>query len=83
MLNAALDGSLSSGEFRIDPNFGFRVPVAVPGVDALILNPRETWADQAAYDATAEKLVQLFVDNFAQFSSHVDEGVRQAAPKAA
>jgi len=83
LLNAALDGSLNNAEFRIDPNFGFKVPVAVPGVESQILNPRDTWADKAAYDATASKLVQLFIDNFSQFEDHVDEGVRQAAPKAA
>ena len=33
LLNAALDGSLNNVEFRKDPNFGFEVPVAVPGVD--------------------------------------------------
>ena len=83
LLNAALDGSLNDAEFRIDPNFGFKVPVAVPGVDAKILNPRETWADKDAYDATARKLVAQFIENFAQFEEHVDEGVRQSAPKAA
>ena len=34
LLNAALDGSLKNAEFRKDPNFGFDVPVAVPGVDS-------------------------------------------------
>jgi phosphoenolpyruvate carboxykinase (ATP) len=80
LLNAALDGSLKDAEFRRDPNFGFDVPVAVPGVDAAILDPRSTWADPAEYDATAAKLVDLFVDNFAQFEAHVEDGVRQAAP---
>ena len=83
LLNAALDGSLKSAEFRIDPNFGFQVPVAVPGIDSRILDPRETWADKAAYDATARKLVGQFIDNFAQFEDSVDAGVREAAPKAA
>ncbi len=83
LLNAALDGSLNKATFRRDVNFGFDVPVSVPGVDDKILDPRSTWADQAAYDTTAKKLVQQFIDNFAQFSEHVDEGVRQAAPKAA
>ncbi len=83
LLNAALDGSLKTAEFRTDPNFGFQVPVTVPGVEAQILNPRETWADKAAYDAKAQVLVKLFIDNFAQFEAHVDQGVRQAAPKAA
>jgi phosphoenolpyruvate carboxykinase (ATP) len=83
LLNAALDGSLNNAEFRTDPNFGFKVPVAVPGVDPSILDPRGTWADKDAYDQTARKLVQQFIDNFAQFEAHVDEGVRQSAPKAA
>ncbi len=83
LLNAALDGSLNDSEFRRDPNFGFEFPVTVSGVDSKILDPREAWADKAEYDATAQKLVTLFVDNFAQFADHVDEGVRQAAPRQA
>ena len=80
LLNAALDGSLSAGAFRIDPHFGFKVPVAAAGVDSAILDPRSTWADGAAYDATARKLAQQFIDNFAQFTDYVDEGVRNAGP---
>ena len=83
LLNAALDGSLNSASFRVDPNFGFEVPVAVAGVDGNILDPRATWADKAAYDETAAKLVKQFVDNFAQFEAHVDASVRQAALTAA
>ena len=74
LLNAALDGSLDNAEFRKDPNFGFDVPVSVPGVDSAILDPRDTWADKAEYDATAAKLVDLFIDNFAKFADHVDAG---------
>ena len=83
LLNAALDGSLNSAEFRTDPNFGFKVPVAVAGVDSTILDPRETWADKAAYDATAQKLVGLFIENFSEFADHVDQSVLESAPKAA
>ena len=53
---------------------------ALPGCTAL-LEPRSTWADPEEYDRTAAKLVDLFVENFAQFADQVDEGVRQAAPK--
>lgn len=81
LLNAALDGSLKNVEFRRDPNFSFEVPVSVPGVDQSILDPRGTWSNPAEYDAMAAKLVDLFVENFAQFADQVDEGVRQAAPK--
>ena len=82
LLNAAMDGSLNGAEFRTDPNFGFEVPVAVPGVDTAILDPRATWSDPKAYDGAAAKLVDQFVANFAQFENAVDEGVRRAAPRA-
>lgn len=81
LLNAALDGSLNDAQFRRDPNFGFLVPVAVPGVDAAMLDPRETWADKVEYDSTAARLVDQFVANFAQFLDHVDAGVRASAPQ--
>ena len=83
LLNAALDGSLARAEFRTDPIFGLKVPVSVPGVDSKILDPRSTWSDSAAYDATAKKLADQFVANFAQFADHVDAGVREAAPRVA
>ena len=80
LLTAALNGELKKAEFRTDANFGFQVPVAVPGVDATILDPRSTWADGAAYDAQAKKLVTMFINNFAKFEDHVDSKVRDAAP---
>jgi phosphoenolpyruvate carboxykinase (ATP) len=83
LLNAALDGSLNNADFRTDDNFGFEVPVAVPGVNDGILDPRSTWSDTGAYDETAQKLVQLFIENFEQFAEHVDENVREAAPSLA
>ena len=83
LLNAALDGSLNNAEFRKDPNFGFEVPVDGAGRRHASCSIRaSTWADPAEYDAMAAKLVDLFVDNFAQFADQVDEGVRQAAPQA-
>jgi len=83
LLNAALDGSLNTAQFHKDPNFGFDVPIAVPGVDSRLLDPRGAWADTTAYDRTAQDLVGKFIANFEQFADHVDESVRQAAPVAA
>ena len=83
LLNAALDGSLKNAEFRKDPFFGFAVPVSVPGVDAGILDPRSAWPSPDQYDEKARHLVKMFVENFAQFEDHVEQGVREAAPKAA
>jgi phosphoenolpyruvate carboxykinase (ATP) len=79
LLSAALDGSLGTVEFRRDPNFGFEVPVAVPGVDTALLDPRNTWADKAAYDAQAAKLVDMFSKNFAQYVPFINDDVKAAA----
>ena len=79
LLTAALDGSLNGAEFRKDPNFGFEVPVSVPGVSDVLLDPRRTWEDGAEYDAQARKLVQMFSDNFAQYIDKVDAQVKSAA----
>jgi phosphoenolpyruvate carboxykinase (ATP) len=79
LLTAALDGSLKGAAFRRDPNFGFEVPVTVPGVDPALLDPRRTWADAAAYDRQAAKLVQMFADNFGQYVPFIDAEVKAAA----
>jgi len=83
LLTAALNGTLNEGEFRVDPNFGFEVPASCPGVSDVLLNPRQTWEDADAYDKQAADLVQMFIDNFAQYEPHVGDEVKAAAPKAA
>ncbi|MBV7397380.1 phosphoenolpyruvate carboxykinase [Mameliella sediminis] len=79
LLHAALEGKLANAEFRKDPNFGFEVPVSVEGVPELLLDPRKTWDDKAAYDAQAQKLVQMFADNFEQYVPYIDDDVKAVA----
>ncbi|OYX23133.1 MAG: phosphoenolpyruvate carboxykinase (ATP), partial [Rhodobacterales bacterium 32-66-7] len=79
LLAAALDGSLGKARFRKDPVFGFDVPVSVSGMDSALLDPRGTWADPAAYDLQAKRLVAMFQDNFAQYVPFIDADVRAAA----
>ena len=50
-----------------DPVFGFDVVTECPGVPSAILQPRDTWADKTAYDATAKKLAGLFIENFRKY----------------
>jgi phosphoenolpyruvate carboxykinase (ATP) len=83
LLDAALSGNLKKAEFRQDPIFGLHVPIALPGVDPKILDPRAGWADKAAYDRAAVALADRFRANFLQFQLHVDERVRAAAPPGA
>ena len=81
LLSAALDGSLARAPMRTDPIFGFEVPTKVNGVDDAILSPRGTWAKPADYDAQADKLASMFVENFAKFEGHVSDEIKAAAPK--
>ena len=80
LLDAALSGALKGQPMRADPIFGFQVPTALAGVDAKILNPRDTWADKAAYDTQARALSDMFNKNFSKFEAHVDADVKAAAP---
>jgi phosphoenolpyruvate carboxykinase (ATP) len=82
LLSGALNGSLSRARFAADPVFGFEVPVAVPGIDSRVLNPRSTWSDGAAYDRQAARLAQMFVKNFEKFGdARIDPDVKKAAPR--
>ncbi len=83
LLRAALDGSLAQVEFERDPFFGLMIPKSVPGIPSGVLNPREAWADKAAYDAAARHLVGLFEKNFETFAGAVDDSVKAAAIRAA
>ncbi|MCO6450874.1 MAG: phosphoenolpyruvate carboxykinase [Caldilineales bacterium] len=80
MITAALNGELDNVETAADPNFGVHIPVQVPGVPAEVLNPRNTWADGAAYDEQARKLATMFRENFKQYENEVSEVVRAAGP---
>jgi phosphoenolpyruvate carboxykinase (ATP) len=79
LLRAALDGELDQVEYRMDPIFGFEVPVEVPGVDSSLLDPRSTWSDPDAYDEKARYLATRFQENFQKFGA--DENIVQAGPR--
>ncbi|MEY2784445.1 MAG: hypothetical protein RL277_649 [Planctomycetota bacterium] len=66
LLNAALRGDLDEGkvQYEMHPILNLKMPTSCPGVDARILNPRNTWSDKAAYDAAATKLRDMFRKNF-------------------
>lgn len=66
LLDAALAGDLhkDGAEYDVHPIFNLKMPKSCPGVDAKILDPRNTWSDKSAYDAQAQKLAQMFRDQF-------------------
>ncbi len=83
LLASALDGSLARVKFRREPFFGLSIPEAVPDIPADVLDPRQAWADKAAYDRTAKELVARFEKNFAGFEAGVGDEVKAVALRAA
>ena len=56
------------------------MPTECPNVPSEVLEPRNTWVDKDAYDLSAKKLAQMFVDNFKKFEN-ISSEIRLAGPK--
>jgi phosphoenolpyruvate carboxykinase (ATP) len=80
MIRAVLSGELKSAPTEVDPIFGLTIPKTCEGCPPEVLNPRNTWADKAAYDAQAHKLSEMFRKNFEKFGN-VDPAIVAAGPK--
>jgi phosphoenolpyruvate carboxykinase (ATP) len=83
LLRAVLDGSLAQASFHPDPIFGLMIPTHVAGIPDDVLDPRQAWADKAAYDRTARELAARFEANFATFQDGVSEDVKASAIRTA
>lgn len=81
MITAALNGKLNEVEFYKHPVFGLEIPKSCDGVPSELLNPREAWADKAAYDVQANKLAEAFNKNFEKFAGNTAAEILAAAPK--
>jgi phosphoenolpyruvate carboxykinase (ATP) len=64
LVHAALSGQLRDLGYDTDPTFHIQVPRTCPGVDPRILNPRNTWEDQGAFDQRARKLASDFCAHY-------------------
>ena len=82
LLRGALDGSLTRMAFREEPFFGLSIPAHVPGIPDEVLDPRQSWADKAAYDRMAMHLMERFEENFASFEVGVGDDVKAVAIRA-
>lgn len=81
IIDAIHNGGLDNVVFAEDPIFGVHVPTTCPNVPAEILTPKNTWADKAAYDATAKKLAGLFNQNFEKYKADSSAEIVGAGPK--
>lgn len=73
-IDGILNGAINKAEFDTLPIFNLAIPKALEGVnDNKVLNPRETWADKAEYDAMLAKLAKMFQQNFRRYDDRGDE----------
>ncbi|OLB90774.1 MAG: phosphoenolpyruvate carboxykinase (ATP) [Thaumarchaeota archaeon 13_1_40CM_38_12] len=80
MVTAALTGELDIVKYRRDGVFNLDVPTSCPDVPSEVLDPRNTWSEKDAYDHSARKLAQMFVENFKKFGN-VSKEIRDAGPQ--
>lgn len=81
LLNAALNGNLAEVKYKIDPIFGFDVPVTCPNVPDEVLNPSASWGDTKEYDRRYKDLAMRFKQNFGKFMDGTPQEVIDAGPK--
>lgn len=81
IIDAIQTKELNTAQFEKEEMFGLEVPKEIKDVDAKLLNPRLTWSDSDAFKATAQKLSQMFDQNFSNFKN-IDQSIINAGPKA-
>ena len=79
VVDAIVNDQLANVETQHLETLNLDVPVAVPGVDSTLLNPRNCWQDKSRYDEYAQKLAAEFTENFAKYDVSAD--IVAAGPK--
>ena len=82
IIDAILNGDVLKAPTKMIPVFDFEVPTELPGVDPAILDPRDTYADPAEWDAKAKDLAGRFIKNFAKYEyNEAGKALVTAGPK--
>ena len=70
IIDAILNGDILNAPTKQIPHFNFEVPTALPGVDAGILDPRDTYADPSVWEEKAKDLASRFIKNFKKYEGN-------------
>ena len=82
IIDAILNGDILNVPTKKIPYFDFEVPTSLPGVDSKILDPRDTYANVADWEAKAQDLAGRFVKNFVKYETNpAGKALVKAGPK--
>ena len=70
IIDAILSGAINTAPTKVIPTFNFEVPTELPGVDSHILDPRDTYANVADWEAKAADLAARFTKNFVKYTGN-------------
>ncbi|MBU2870332.1 phosphoenolpyruvate carboxykinase (ATP) [Colwellia sp. E2M01] len=82
IIDAILDGSIDHSLTQSIPIFNLVVPLSLAGVEDAILDPRNTYSNEAIWHTKASDLATLFIQNFEKFTD-TENGIKlvSAGPK--
>jgi len=82
IIDSILDGAIDQVECNTLPIFNLVVPASLPGVDSTVLDPRSSYQSVEEWQAKAENLASLFIENFIQYTdTEQGRGLVNAGPK--
>ncbi|MDA7990394.1 MAG: phosphoenolpyruvate carboxykinase (ATP) [Gammaproteobacteria bacterium] len=81
IIRAVLEGELDNADCVALPHFRLEIPRALGGVDAKILDPRNSFASPSEWSERARELAALFVENFKQYED-AEHSLAAAGPSA-
>jgi len=81
IIDAILSGSIKDAPSKNLPIFNMEIPTELPGVNNAILDPRDTYENAQDWLEKADKLANLFIENFDRFTDTVEgKGLVYAGP---
>ena len=78
IIDAILDGSIDNAPKTTVPVLNLEIPTSLPNVSEGILDPRNTYATEADWEAKARELGAKYIENFKQYCD-TEEGQRLVA----
>ena len=70
IIDSILNHEIDKAPTKTIPFFNFVVPTQLEGVDAGILDPRDTYANASEWEVKAKDLAQRFIKNFKKYEGN-------------